>query len=219
MIGSVSLCVCKLGYSVCLRSMSHGMPWNHWLLVIPSCSCPLPFADCDFDVRSQSDSSLTWLYAFCDGTVLHQQPSTEYSEPCIVSQISLRSSVSHTARLPPRRHILTPACRPHRPHWLPSRSSSTSLSVASNLHYIGDWFSPPTVPLPCDLPPHFPYALVTLATVSAPVLCSLAPQLLGSLGEKPRNPPAKPLTGSHKLSLVIKVAPLADLVLSCATLS
>lgn len=92
--------------------------------------------------------------------------------------------------------------------------------LPSSLYWRAVFFNPPPrVPLSCNLPHSFPYALITLATISAHVLCFSAPQLLGSLGKKPRITHAKPITGSHKFSLVINVAPLANLVLSCATLT
>lgn len=70
-----------------------------------------------------------------------------------------------------------PVCHVH----LPFNSSYTSPSLTSSLHNIRDLFFPPIV---CPLfGLSFPYALITLATVSANALCP-SPQLLGLIGER-----------------------------------
>lgn len=75
---------------------------------------------------------------------------------------------------------LLPVCHPDITG-LPSSSPSTSLPLASNLRCIGDFLSPAVFPLPGSAS-QLPIWPGTLATVSARVLCSPAPQPLGSPG-------------------------------------
>lgn len=72
----------------------------------------------------------------------------------------------------------------HLHHWLPVSSSYTSWSFTSSLHNIRQRFIFPTHSLSLVIGLHFPYTLITLAAVSAHVLCSSAPQRLVLMGER-----------------------------------
>lgn len=118
---------------------------------------------------------------------LTSSPALSTASPA-ASQRSLCGPPSLSQRLPrcPACHhrgdaaSLLPVCHPDITA-LPSSSPSPSLPLASNLRHIGDFLSPAVFPLPGSAS-QLPTWPGTLDTVSAHVLCSPAPQPLGSPG-------------------------------------